>query len=91
MIEYFSPPTPVNASATDTPYQDRLVLKSPTDRLLGLSALPPSISLDHANADSSMDTDGGDARDEAEVSIITSGTMLRVSVDVEKVKEFQAE
>ncbi|KAF9227508.1 hypothetical protein BS17DRAFT_746046 [Gyrodon lividus] len=74
--------------ARDTPYKDRLVLKSPTDRLLGISALPYATSLDHAGADGSMDTDGGD---EAEVLMMMSGTMLRVSVVVEKLKEFQAE
>ncbi|KIK91679.1 hypothetical protein PAXRUDRAFT_830622 [Paxillus rubicundulus Ve08.2h10] len=77
--------------ARDTPYQDRLVLKSPPDRLLGLSALPLVISLDHADAERSMDTDGGDGENEAEVLMMTSGTMLRVSVDVEKLKGFQAE
>ncbi|KIJ69004.1 hypothetical protein HYDPIDRAFT_172503 [Hydnomerulius pinastri MD-312] len=55
--------------ARDTPYQDRLVLKSPTDRLLGLCALP----------------------DEAEVVMMTSGTMLKVCVDVESVRGFKAE
>ncbi|KAF8843579.1 hypothetical protein BDN67DRAFT_964047 [Paxillus ammoniavirescens] len=77
--------------ARDTPYQDRLVLKSPPDRLFGLSALPPALSLDHTDAKHSMDTDGGDGENEAEVLMMTSGTMLRVSVDVEKLKRFQAE
>jgi nuclear pore complex protein Nup133 len=90
-ISYSADRIHTRASTTDTPYQDRLVLKSPPDRLFGLSALPPVISLDHTDAERSMDTDGGDGESEAEVLMMTSGTMLRVSVDVEKLKRFQAE
>ncbi|KAH7889197.1 hypothetical protein F5I97DRAFT_483446 [Phlebopus sp. FC_14] len=76
--------------ARDTPYQDRLVLKSPTDRLFGLTALPSVITLDHASldADSHMDMDGAE---EAEVIFMTSQTMLRMSVNVENVKGFRVE
>lgn len=79
------------ASVSDTPYHDRLVLKSSSDRLLGLSALPPVIILDHADPNNSMDTDGGDGVNEAEVLIVTGDSMLRVSLDVEKVQGFKVE
>lgn len=77
--------------ALDTPFCDRLVLKSLSDQILGLSALPPVITLDHADPNSSMDTDGGDGAIEAEILMVTAGSMLRASLDVEKVQTFKAE
>lgn len=38
-----------------------------------------------------MDTDGGDATNEAEVLIVTGESMLKISLDVEKVQAFKAE
>lgn len=75
----------------DTPYHDRLVLKSSNDRFLAISSLPPVITLENADPDTSMDTDGGDAILEAEVSIVTADSMLRISLDVEKIQAFKAE
>jgi hypothetical protein len=77
--------------ATDTPYHDRLDLKSSSDRFLALSALPPIITLDHADPNSSMGNDDGDGADGAEVLMVTGDSMLRISLDVEKVQAFKAE
>ncbi|KAG9318812.1 Non-repetitive/WGA-negative nucleoporin C-terminal-domain-containing protein [Chiua virens] len=77
--------------ARDTPYHDRLVLKSSSDQFLALSALPPVITLDHADARSSIDADGGEGKVEADVLMVTGESMLKVSLDVEKVQAFKAE
>lgn len=79
------------ALAPDTPYHDRLVLKTSNDRFLALSALPPVITLDHTDSNSSMDTDGGDGANETEVLMVTGDSMLRISLDVEEVQAFKAE
>ncbi|KAI6045772.1 hypothetical protein EDC04DRAFT_3031700 [Pisolithus marmoratus] len=77
--------------ARDTPYHERLVLKSSTDRLLGLAALPSVFSVDYADADSSVDMDGGETREEAQMLLMASGLMLKARVDVDKVKRFRLE
>lgn len=77
--------------ARDTPYHERLVLKSSTDRLLGLSSLPSVFSVDYADADSSIDMDGGETREEAQMLLMTSGLMLKARVDVDRVKRFRVE
>ncbi|KAI6005623.1 hypothetical protein EDD15DRAFT_2212668 [Pisolithus albus] len=77
--------------ARDTPYHERLVLKSSTDRLLGLAALPSVFSVDYGDADSSVDMDGGETREEAQVLLMTSGLMLKARMDVDKVKKFRLE
>ena len=78
-------------STPDTPYNDRLVLKSSSDRFFALSALPPVITLDHADQRRSIDTDRGDGVNEAEVLMAAGDSMLRVSLDVERVRVFKAE
>ncbi|KAF8136731.1 hypothetical protein EV363DRAFT_1395817 [Boletus edulis] len=78
--------------ARNTPYHERLVLKSSSDKFLALSALPPVITLDHADLRSSVESDDGEGViDEAEVLIVTRDSMLRISLDVETVESFRAE
>ncbi|KAI6103387.1 hypothetical protein F5141DRAFT_205422 [Pisolithus sp. B1] len=76
--------------ARDTPYHERLVLKSSADRLLGLAALPSVFSVDYTDADSSVDMDSGETLEEARILLITSGLMLKARMDVDKVKKFRS-
>ncbi|KAG6334835.1 hypothetical protein ID866_4257 [Astraeus odoratus] len=74
--------------ARDTPYHERLVLKSPTDCFFGLSSLPSVISID---VDGSPDMDSGGGLEEAQLMMMTSGLMMKTIVDVDKVRRFRAE
>ena len=77
-----------NIGAADTPYHERLVLKSSTDRFCGLATLPSIVSVDHIDVDSNED---GGTWEEAQLVIMTSGLMMKAAVDVERVMRFRAE
>ena len=77
-----------NGGATDTPYHERLVLKSSTDRFCGLAALPSVVLIDYSDVDSNAD---GKTWEEAQLVMMTSGLMMKAAVDVDKVMRFKAE
>jgi len=77
-----------SVGVTDTPYHERLVLKSSTDRFCGLAALPSVVSVDYTDVDSNAD---GKTLEEAQLVMMTSGLMMKAAVDVEKVMRFKAE
>lgn len=85
-----SPRIDLYSSRTDTLYHVRLVLKSSSDRLLGLAALPSVILVDQSDADGSMDLNG-EVKEAGQLLMMTSGVMLKACVDVEKVRKFEAE
>ncbi|KAL4077069.1 hypothetical protein V8B97DRAFT_1378901 [Scleroderma yunnanense] len=77
--------------ARNTPYHERLVLKSSADRFCGLSALPSVVSIDYTDADSNVDMDNGDTWEEAQLVMMTGGLMMKAAVNVDKVRRFRAE